>query len=79
MNVLAEREAWTKAYQEGGSCDSLWLADYRENHKSGHWRCSRSVEELCAYILVLEGAVEDRDNTIQDLLDDLYWAGLENN
>ena len=59
MLAIEERRAWTKAYQQGEPCKSWILEDYKKNHNDSTWRASRSAEELCAYILVLENDLDE--------------------
>ena len=52
--LVEERDKWRKEF-ESRKLDNSLLNDYRKNRDSNEWRVSRVVEQLCEYILYLEG------------------------
>lgn len=57
--LVEERNLWKKEFEEGKKPVAI-LEDYRHNRDSNLWRTSRSVEQLCEYILFLEGKVHGK-------------------
>lgn len=58
MNLKRDRDDFLDYFEFFGKCNSAILADYKENRNSESWRTSRVVEELCEYIIYLEGKVK---------------------
>lgn len=53
MSLVSDRDKMMDSYMKGHKPTGL-LDDYRNYRDSEHWRVSRTVEELCEYILYLE-------------------------
>ncbi len=58
MNLIKQREAFFWEFMRGQKPKGV-LEDYRKNRNSEDWRTGLVVEELCEYILYLEGKLEE--------------------
>lgn len=56
--LVDQRNEWRRAFESGKSLESKLLQDYKNNRESNSFRMSRSVEELCEYILYLESKIK---------------------
>ena len=58
MNLVKSRNEMLDRFIAGEQPRTCILTDYRKNRDSEYWRMSLSVEELCEYILYLEGQLK---------------------
>ena len=56
--LVDQRNGWRKAFESGKAIESILLKEYKNNRESNSFRMTRSVEELCEYILYLEDKVK---------------------
>lgn len=57
MNLIAHRDQWAQAFKDGA--EPSFMKTYRGSRNSETWRGSSLVEELCEYIMYLEGRLDD--------------------
>jgi len=57
--LVASRDKMLERFIQGEKPLTVILVDYRENRNSEEWRMSVSVEEVCEYVLYLEGQLKE--------------------
>lgn len=60
LSLVAERNRWKKNFESGKRINCHWLQEYENNRESELWRSTRSLEELCEYVLYLEQELLNR-------------------
>lgn len=54
MSLARERDQWRSEFRHGTRQRPYLMTMYEENRSNDLWRSTRTVEELCEYVLHLE-------------------------
>lgn len=58
MLALDERNTWRFEFEDGSKPANHYLDEYRVKRDDPCWRSTRTIEQLCEYILFLEDKLE---------------------